>query len=57
MKFGKYEVDTSRPPIRPPGRIVREGFFSFGETKESKQDHKDYKAYLEAYGKAIGGKR
>ena len=49
----EYIVDISKPPIRPPCRTIYEGFFSYGETKESIQQRKDWNEYIKKYGEMI----
>jgi hypothetical protein len=49
----KYEIDITKPPIGPPGRIIKEGY---GETDDSKQNNLDWKEYALKYSAALQGK-
>lgn len=49
----EYVVDITKPPIRPPFRTIRDGFFSSGETKESKDATRCWTEYIEKYREAF----
>ena len=44
-----YIVDITKPPIGPPCRTIRDGFFSPKETKVSIEQTKRWKVYIEEY--------
>jgi hypothetical protein len=61
MRFGRYEIDITKPPEGPPGTIIRESIFGDKETKESIRDKEDYKMYIQEFrrqmDKKYGGKK
>lgn len=50
-------VDISNPPVPPPKRIMKDGFFTVGETKKSKERTKAWQIYIEEYRKALDESR
>jgi hypothetical protein len=53
----EYIVDISKPPIFPPCRTFKYGWFRGEyETKESKQKTNDWNRYIKEYRKAIQNK-
>lgn len=45
-----YAVDITKPPIAPPGRMIKEGS---GETKHSKLLGEAWQVYIKEYHKQI----
>lgn len=52
MIYEPYIVDITKPPVGPPCRTMKDYvWFGMYETKESKQQTKDWYEYMEQYKK------
>ncbi len=53
MKNFDYIIDITKPPIGPPCRNIKDGFFVSYETNESIEQTERWKVYIEEYGEVL----
>ena len=49
----QYEVDITKPPIFPPGKVIKTGFWGDYETEESIANGEAWHRYIEKYGEVL----